>query len=101
VLQALGPAFCKNFYCPFRVFFSFLKKNGATELNNEIFQILLGAVEAETLGKKIAIALNQRSQGRFDKALLNIREANRAQVLSIREIQAVIDRAKGKLKTEG
>jgi hypothetical protein len=77
-----------------------LKKNGATELNKEIFQILLDVVQAETLGKKVSIALNQRSQGHFDKAMLNISEANRDQVLSIREIQAIIDQAKGKLKTE-
>ena len=77
-----------------------IKKNGTTELNNELFQILLDVVQAETLGKKVAIALNQRSQGHFDKAMLNISEANRDQVLSIREIQAIIDRAKGKLKTE-
>ncbi|MBW2564994.1 MAG: hypothetical protein JRE29_13370 [Deltaproteobacteria bacterium] len=79
---------------------SILKKNGITGLIGELFQNLLDVVQAETLGKKVAIALNQRSQGHFDKAMLNISEANRDQVLSIREIQAIIDRAKGKLKTE-
>ena len=79
---------------------SILKKNGITGLIGELFQNLLDVVQAETLGKKVAIALNQRSQGHFDKAMLNISEVNRDQVLSIREIQAIIDQAKGKLKTE-
>ena len=77
-----------------------LKRNGITGLIGEPLQNLLDVVQAETLGKKVAIAINQRSQGHFDKAMLNISEANRDQVLSIREIQAIIDRAKGKLKTE-
>ena len=77
-----------------------LKRNGITGLIGEPLQNLLDVVQAETLGKKVAIAINQRSQGHFDKAMLNISEANRDQVLSIREIQAIIDRAKSKLKTE-
>ena len=79
---------------------SILDKNGITEFNNETFQVLLDVAQAETLGKKVAIALNQKSQGHFDKAMLNISEANREQVLSIREIQAIIDRVKGNHKTE-
>ncbi len=77
-----------------------LEKNGVTEFNNETFQVLLDVVQTETLGNKVAIALNQKSQGHFDKAMLNISEANRDQVLSIREIQAIIDRVKGNHKTE-
>jgi hypothetical protein len=77
-----------------------LKRNGITGLIGEPLQNLLDVVQAETFGKKVAIAINQRSQGHFDKAMLNISEANRVQVLSIREIQAIIDRAKGKFKTE-
>jgi hypothetical protein len=77
-----------------------LKRNGITGLIGEPLQNLLDVVQAETFGKKVAIAINQRSQGHFDKAMLNISEANRVQVLSIREIQAIIDRAKAKLKTE-
>ena len=77
-----------------------LDKNGVTEFNNEIFQVLLDIVQAETLGKKVAIALNQKSQGHFDKAMLNISETNRDQVLSIREIQAILDQVKGNYKTE-
>ena len=77
-----------------------LKKNGLTGLIGEPFQNLLDVVQAETLGKKVAAALNQRSQGHFDKAMLNISEANRDQVLSIREIQAIIEKANGNLKTE-
>ena len=77
-----------------------LDKNGVTEFNNEIFQVLLDIVQAETLGKKVAIALNQKSQGHFEKAMLNISETNRDQVLSIREIQAIIDQVKGNHKTE-
>ena len=77
-----------------------LKRNGITGLIGEPLQNLLEVVQAETLGKKVAIATNQRSQGHFDKAMLNISEVNRDQVLSIREIQAIIDQAKGNLKTE-
>jgi len=76
------------------------RKNGITELNDEIFQIFLEVAQAETLGKKVAIALNQRSQGHFDKAILNISEANRDQVLSIRKIQAILDEVKGNNKTQ-
>lgn len=77
-----------------------LIKNGITELNDAIFHALLDVVQSETLGKKVAIARNQRSQGHFDKAMLNISEANRGQVLSIRKIQAILDEVKGNIKTE-
>ena len=77
-----------------------LIKNGITELNDAIFHTLLDVVQSETLGKKVAIARNQRSQGHFDKAMLNISEANRDQVLSIRKIQAILDEVKGNIKTE-
>jgi tetrahydromethanopterin S-methyltransferase subunit H len=46
----------------------------------------LKSINNETLGMKVSIALNQRKQGHFDKAMLNISEANRDQVLAIREI---------------
>ena len=76
-----------------------LNKNGLA-LSDEIFQKLLEVVQAETLGNKVARAHNQRSQGHFDKAMLNISEANRDQVLSIRKIQLIIDKTKGTPKTE-
>jgi len=52
------------------------------------------------LGKKVSIALNQRKQGYFDKAMLNISEANRDQVLAIRNLQGVFDKLAGQGKTE-
>ena len=77
-----------------------LKKNGINGTNDEVFQSLIEVVQAETLGKKVAIALNQKSQGHFDKAMLNISEANRDQVLSIREIQSIVDEVNDNIKTE-
>jgi hypothetical protein len=77
-----------------------LQKNGIVGLIGQQFQNLLNVVQAETLGNKVAIAINQRSQGNFDKAMLNISEANRDQVLSIRAIQTIIDDANGNSQTE-
>ena len=77
-----------------------LNKNGFAGVDDKIFQGLINVVQAGTLGKKVATALNQRTQGHFDKAMLNIGEANRDQVLSIREIQSIIDETRGDPKTE-
>lgn len=60
----------------------------------------LETINNDTLGRKVVIALNQRKQGHFDKAVLNISEANRDQVLAIREIQAILDKLAGRSKTE-
>jgi hypothetical protein len=77
-----------------------LKNNGINGIKNEVFQTLLDIVLSETLGKKVASALNQKSQGHFNEAMLNISEVNRDQVLSIREIKSIIDRVEDKPKTE-
>jgi hypothetical protein len=77
-----------------------LKKNGIAGVIGEISQNLVDVVRTETLGKKVATALKQRTQGQFDKAMLNVSEVNRDQVLSIREIQSIIDETKGDPKTE-
>ena len=60
----------------------------------------LKSINNETLGRKVSIALNQTKQGHFDKAMLNISEANREQVLAIREIQTILDKIEGRGKTE-
>ena len=60
----------------------------------------LKSINNETLGRKVSIALNQRKQGHFDKAMLNISEANRDQILAIREIQTILDKLDGRGKTE-
>ena len=77
-----------------------LKKNGIWEVEEILIQDLIEVVREDTFGYKVATALNQRKQGQFDKAMLNISEANRDQVLSIRAIQSIIDKIKGSSKTE-
>ena len=47
----------------------------------------LKLINNETLRRKVLISLNQREQGHFNKAMFNISEANRDQLLAIREIQ--------------
>jgi hypothetical protein len=77
-----------------------LKKNGILEVEEILIQDLIEVVREDTIGYKVATALNQRKQGRFDKAMLIISQANRDQVLSIRAIQSIIDKIKGTSKTE-
>ena len=60
----------------------------------------LKLINNETLGRKVSRSLNQRKQGYFDKAMLNISEANRDQVLAIREIQSILDKLESRGKTE-
>ncbi len=60
----------------------------------------LKLINNETLGRKVSISLTQRDQGHFDKAMLNISEANRDQVLAIREIQAILDKLEDRKQTE-
>lgn len=57
-------------------------------------------VNNETLGRKVYEAINQKEKGHFDKAMLSISEANRDQVLAIREIQGILDKQDGRAKTE-
>jgi hypothetical protein len=77
-----------------------LKKNGILEIDEILILDLIHAVRENTFGYKVDTALIQRKQGQFDKAMLNISEANRDQVLSIRAIQSLIDTIKGIPKTE-
>jgi len=60
----------------------------------------LKSINNETIGRKISRSLNQRKQGHFDKAMLNISEANRDQVLAIRAIQSILDKLESREKTE-
>jgi len=68
--------------------------------NQSLVQDFLDRINGDTLGRKVSIALNQRQQGHFDKAMLNISEANRDQVLAIREIQSILDRLDEPRETE-
>ena len=77
-----------------------LKKNDILEVEEKLLQDLIEIIREDTLGYKVTTALNQRKQGHFDKAMLNISEVNRDQVLSIRAIQSIIDKIKGTSKTE-
>ena len=77
-----------------------LKKNDTLEVEEILIQDLIEVVREDTIGYKVATALNQRKQGRLDKAMLIISQANRDQVLSIRAIQSIIDKIKGTSKTE-
>jgi hypothetical protein len=77
-----------------------LNKNGLYAAEEILVQDLVNVLQKKTLGNKVGEAINQRKQGHFDKAMLNISEANRDQVLSIRTIQSIIDKIKGVSKTE-
>ena len=77
-----------------------LKKNGILEVEEILVRDLIEVVRENTIGYKVATALNQRKQGQFDKSMLNISEVNRDQVLSIRAIQSIIDKICGTSKTE-
>ena len=77
-----------------------LNKNGFSRLEESLVQELNNVFEEGTLGHKVQIAINQKKQGHFDKAMLNIAEANRDQVLSIRKIQSILDNIKSNSKTE-
>lgn len=60
----------------------------------------LKSINNATLGNKVASAINHRKQGHFNKAMLNMTEANRDQVIAIRKIQAILDEINGRDKTE-
>ena len=71
-----------------------------SKCDESIVYDFLKVINNETLGRKVSIALNQRQQGNFDKAMLNITEANRDQVLAVREIQSILDELTGRSKSE-
>jgi len=60
----------------------------------------LSLINKETLAGKVSRSLGLRKQGHFDKAMLNISEVNRDQVLAIREAQEILDKLKSQEKTE-
>jgi len=52
-------------------------------------------IEKYSLNLKVHEALTFRNQGHFDKAMLNITEANRDQVVAIRKIQRLMGQVRG------
>lgn len=52
-------------------------------------------INKPTLNLKVHEARTLRNQGHFDKAMLNITEANRDQVIAIRKIQTLMGRVRG------
>ena len=60
----------------------------------------LKVINSETLGKKILTAISLKKQGHFNRAMLDITEVNRDQVIAIREVQDILDKLKNQVKTE-
>ncbi len=52
-------------------------------------------IEKSSLNVKVNDAITLRNKGDFNKAMLNISEANRDQVIAIRKIQRILDEASG------
>jgi hypothetical protein len=77
-----------------------LEQNGFVDLDESLFHDLNNVLIEKTLGNKVATALKDKKQGQFDKAMLKISEANRDQILSVREIQTILDKSEGHAKTE-
>ena len=71
-----------------------------TKCNKSSMNDLLKVINGETLGKKVKIAISLKKQGHFNRAMLNITEANRDQVIAIREIQGILDKLENRNKTE-
>jgi len=76
------------------------KKLKITKCNKSSMNDLLKVINGETLGKKVSIAISLKRQGHFNRAMLNITEANRDQVIAIREIQCILDKLENRNKTE-
>jgi len=64
--------------------------------NESLVKKFLKSLNDPTFGMKITKAMIQREQGQFNQAMLNMAEVNRDQVLAIREIQLLIDNARGR-----
>ncbi len=77
-----------------------LKNNGFVGVEDTSIQELLTTVQAGTLGNKVGAAMYQKKQGHFDQAMLNISEANRDHVFSIRKIRSILDEIEGVPPTE-
>lgn len=71
-----------------------------TKCNKSYINDLLKVINGETLGKKVAIAIRLKKQGHFNQAMLNITEANRDQVIAIREIQCILDKLENRKNIE-
>jgi len=61
--------------------------------NKSAVQKFCELIEAPSLNLKVNDAVLLRNQGHFNKAMLNISEVNRDQVISIRKIQRILDEA--------
>jgi len=72
-----------------------LKHNGFDEVDDNIVQDLLIALQERTLGSKVATAINQREQGHFDQSVTAFTKVNRDHFLSIRAIQSLLDNIHG------
>lgn len=68
-------------------------KNSAERLSE--IQTFREKIEENSLNLKVHEALTLRKQGHLDKAILNISEANRDQVLAIRNIQRLMGQFRG------
>jgi len=71
-----------------------------TKCNKSSVHDFLNSLNNATLGRKVAIAINLKKQGHFNKSILNITEVNRDQILAIREIQRILDKLESQKKTE-
>lgn len=73
---------------------------GLSSCDESLIHDFMEIINKETLGRKVYEAISQKEKGHFDKAMLSISEANRDQVMAIREIQAILDRLDDRDKTE-
>ena len=60
----------------------------------------LKVINSETIGKKVLTAFSLKEQGHFNRAMLDIAEVNRDQVIAIREVQDILDKLENREKTE-
>lgn len=65
-------------------------QNGESEIDS-LLDKTCWVFQSPTLNLKVENAIKYRKQGDINKAMLNISEANRDQVLAIRKIQRIID----------
>ena len=70
-----------------------------SECDKSVINDFLKSINSETIGKIVLNALDQRKQGHFNDAVLSMTEANRDQVLAIRETQTILDKLEGRSKT--
>ena len=58
----------------------------------------LKVINSETIGKKVLTAFSLKEQGHFNRAMLDIAEVNRDQVIAIREVQDILDKLENREK---